>query len=197
MQDVGGIDILRVIAGYAKGFKLKTFSDNKVRPTSDKVKEALFSILTERIVDADVIDVFAGTGSLGIEALSRGAKTVVFNDNCKDCITLVKQNLETTKFIEKAEIIFGNADETIKKLSRQGKKFDIIFLDPPYGKNLIKDTLFILSESDIMRKDCIVVAEHDKNDEMPIKIGKISFTKDKKYKDTVLSFFEIEWENKT
>lgn len=191
VQSDGGIVILRVIAGHNKGQRLKTLSDKKVRPTSDKVKEALFSILTEKNIDADVIDLFAGTGSLGIEALSRGAKTAVLNDNCKECITLIKQNLETTKNNEKAEVIYGNANETIKKLSKQGKKFDIIFLDPPYGKNLVKETLKFLSDSDIMKKDCIIVAEHDKKDEIPTKIGIIFFTRVKKYKDTMLSFFEI------
>jgi 16S rRNA (guanine(966)-N(2))-methyltransferase RsmD len=181
-----------VVAGSAKGHKLKTLSDNSTRPTSDRVKEALFSIIANYIPDADVIDLFAGTGSLGIEALSRGAKKAVFVDKSKDCYELIKGNLEHTKLTDKAVIIATGIQEAIPGIAKQMSKFDIILMDPPYRKNLVKETLTILSNNDIMNENCIIIAEHDKSDEVPSEVGRIKLIRTQKYKDTILSIYKRE-----
>ncbi len=139
-----------------------------------------------------MIDLFSGTGSLGIEALSRGSKSAVFVDNSRDCIELIKQNLLYTKLDGKAEINLNSVQEIIPRLAEKGRKFDIIFMDPPYRKNLIKETLTILSNNDIMNENCIIIAEHDKDDEVPDEIGKIKLKSSRKYKDTKLSIYGIE-----
>lgn len=181
-----------MVAGSAKGHKLRTLSDNSTRPTSDRVKEALFSIIANYIPDANVIDLYAGTGSLGIEALSRGAKKVFFVDKSKECYELIKENLEHTKLADKAEIIASSVQEIIPRIARQMSKFDIIFMDPPYRKDLIKETLAILSNDDIMNENCIIIAEHDKSDEVPSDVGRIKLIRTQKYKDTILSIYKTE-----
>ncbi|MDP4182543.1 MAG: 16S rRNA (guanine(966)-N(2))-methyltransferase RsmD [Bacillota bacterium] len=181
--------MLRVISGDARGHKLKTIKGNTTRPTSDRVKENLFNIIAGYITKAQVLDLFAGTGSLGIEALSRGASSAVFVDFSRECASIIKDNLVHTKFLEKSEIINNEVKFAIQKLFDSGKKFDIIFMDPPYNKNFVEETLNYLSNSDIMLDDGIIVAEHDIEDIMIEQIGNLKIFRSQKYGDTVLSFY--------
>jgi len=183
--------ILRVISGTAKGHKLKTLKTDKTRPTSDKVKGALFNIIMGYIQDAEVLDLFAGTGNLGIEALSRGAKEVVFVDKSEECIKIIKENLIHTKLLEKATIIKGDVSEVLKKLSLEGKKFDLIFLDPPYNKGLVTETLQQIETYDLLESQGIIVAEKDIMDKVPEKIGRLGLVGEHKYGDTVLARFRV------
>lgn len=186
---MGGIFILRVISGSARGHKLKTIKGNTTRPTSDRVKESLFNIIAEYINGADVLDLYAGTGNLGIEALSRGANSAVFVDKSSECISIIQENLKHTKLIDKANLISGDANNTLNKLSQKNMAFDIIFLDPPYSKNFIKEILEIIEKNDIIKNDGIIIAEHDINDSVEEEIGKLKLVRSKKYGDTVLSFY--------
>ena len=127
--------ILRVISGTAKGHKLKTIKGITTRPTADRVKESLFNIISGLIPKARVLDVYAGTGSIGIEALSRGAEFAVFVDKSNECSRIIRENLVSTKLIDKASVITGDIFITLNKISKNNKKFDIIFLDPPYKKS--------------------------------------------------------------
>lgn len=183
--------ILRVISGTAKGHKLKTLKTDKTRPTSDKVKGALFSIIMGYIQDAVVLDLYAGTGSLGIEALSRGAKEAVFVDKREECIKIIEENLIHTKLLEKAKIIKGNVLEVLRKLSLEGRKYDLIFLDPPYNKDLITETLKQIATYDLLESQGIIIAEKDIKDEVPEKIGRLYLVGEHKYGDTVLARFKI------
>jgi 16S rRNA (guanine966-N2)-methyltransferase len=183
--------MLRVIAGSAKGHKLKTIKGLTTRPTSGRVKESLFNIIAGHLDHAEVLDVFAGTGSLGIEALSRGAEKAVFFDKSTECCNLIKENLAHTKLAENAEVYTADFASGIGKLHAQGRKFDLILLDPPYNKNFIQDTLKILINNDIIRDDGIIVAEHSLTDNLPAVSGRLEAIDSRKYGDTVLTIYIV------
>ncbi|HHT93658.1 MAG TPA: 16S rRNA (guanine(966)-N(2))-methyltransferase RsmD [Clostridiaceae bacterium] len=181
--------MVRVIAGTAKGRKLKTIDSNNTRPTLDRVKEAMFSILLPWIHDATVVDVFAGNGSLGIEALSRGAKYAYFNDMSRQCCRVVEENLRNTDFNDRASVHNLDYSKFIQLLHRMEVKADIILLDPPYGKEMIEGCLEAMTEHDICNDECIVLAEHSKQDELVDCIGCFKKSKTKHYGKTSLTLF--------
>jgi 16S rRNA (guanine(966)-N(2))-methyltransferase RsmD len=162
----------------------------ETRPTTDRVKENLFNIIAPYIDDSAVLDLFAGTGSLGIEALSRGARSAVFGDQNSKSIEIIRKNVEYTKLIDKSEIILGDAELILKKLSQQGKKFDIIFLDPPYRNNIVPKVLCNLEQSGVLDTRVLIVAETDISDELPEDIGSLTVSKVQKYGKTKLTFFK-------
>lgn len=135
---------MRVIAGIAKGHNLKTLEGQDVRPTLDRVKESVFSILYPYLENAKVLDLFAGSGSLGIEALSRGAEFCHFVDKSVKSVECVKENLSHTRLAEKSAVHIKNAEDFLKSCN---EKFDIIFLDPPYSKGIEREIFPYLSES--------------------------------------------------
>lgn len=144
------------------------------------------------IPDADVLDLFAGTGSLGIEALSRGAKSAVFIDKSPECCKLIKDNLAHTKLSDRAEVFVGEIPGALEKLAERSIQFDIIFLDPPYGKNFIEEALKIIEKNDIINFKGIVAAERDVNDRVPDGVGKLKLIRNQRYGDTVLSFYAVD-----
>lgn len=123
---------MRIVAGKRKGLVIKSIDSDSTRPTRDMVREALFSILTNKIMDSKFLDLFAGSGAIGIEALSRGATEAFFADTNPKCIAVIKENLEKAKFNEQAKVFNSDYKLVLKKL--QGNKFDIIYIDPPYNK---------------------------------------------------------------
>ena len=146
---------MRIIAGDYKGRRLQSPQDYSIRPTTDKVKEALFSILTEKIWGSRVLDLFAGTGQLGIEALSRGAAECVFVERRSDAVHLVQENLALCKLTDRAHVRQGDALAYL----RSGEKFDLVFLDPPYASGLLEQALTDIAAFDICRQHGIIVAE--------------------------------------
>ncbi|MCL2637875.1 MAG: 16S rRNA (guanine(966)-N(2))-methyltransferase RsmD [Oscillospiraceae bacterium] len=148
---------MRIITGTARGRKLKTPKSNDVRPTSDSVKEAIFSAIQFDIEGAVVADLFAGTGQLGIEALSRGAKFAYFADNSPESIAIIRENIKLCGFGDSAEISPLTTAAFLKKTTAS---FDIAFLDPPYGQDLINRTLPALTEK--MSESGLIVCEHEK-----------------------------------
>ncbi len=132
---------------------------------------------------------FAGTGSLGIEALSRGAAGAVFVDKCRECSVIIRENLAHTKFMESSTVIVNDVGAAIGKMGSEGRKFDIIFLDPPYSKNFVEKTLNYIVKSDIITGEGIIVAEHDVDDVVPEEIEFIKRIRSERYGDTVLSFY--------
>jgi len=184
--------ILRVISGAAKGHKLKTLKSNLTRPTSDKVKGSVFNIIAPIIFDKDVLDLFAGTGNLGIEALSRGARSAVFVEKNRECFQIIRENLTHTKLMDKADIFVMDVCNALEKLSQKNNKFDIIFLDPPYKKGLVNDTLECISGSDVIKPDTVIIAEHDAQDVVLENIGVIKNFRQQKYGDTIISFYRQE-----
>ncbi len=160
---------------------------SRVRPTSDKVKQALFNILGEKIKGAVFLDLYAGAGGVGIEALSRGAGKVVFIDDSRDSLQAVKRNVEETGFSERAQVIPHRAETFLRKTN---ERFDIVFLDPPYSLEL-GIPLALVSESEVLRPDAIVVGEHFKKQPSPRQTGRLVLYRETQYGDTVLAFYKL------
>ena len=177
---------MRVISGKAKGVSLKTPQGLNTRPTTDRVKEALFSIIQFDLPAACVLDLFAGTGQLGIEALSRGAKSAVFIDARDDACRLVKENLKRTKFDSFAQVIRA---DYMAYLKRCNDKFDLIFLDPPYAEVFLENSLKTITEIDILQTGGIIVTERPLGKDLPFIFPGYSRSKDYKYGNTILSMY--------
>lgn len=163
---------MRVISGTARGCKLQPVEGMNTRPTTDRVKESVFNIIQMHIRDAVVLDLFAGTGQLGIETLSRGAKYCDFVDSDKKAQNTIKNNLSLARVQDRAKLHKMQAGEFLKRSS--GTKYDIILLDPPYGGKILNDTLFMLNQFDILSRSGIILCESAVNDEIcsPYKMGK-------------------------
>ena len=180
--------MMRIIAGEYKGRTIEM--PNGIRPTSDKVREALFDILKSRMEGAIFLDLYCGSGAIGIEAISRGASHITFVDNNNNCISVLNKNIAKLG-IQKAMYDIYNKDclKGIKELSGAGKLFNIVFLDPPYYKDLAKNTLIELSKCDILTPYAAVVAEVFKKEALPEEIGALRKTRSYKYGDTILEVF--------
>lgn len=177
---------MRVIAGSAKGMKLKTSKGLTVRPTADRVREALFNILGPGIAGTICLDLYAGSGAVGIEALSRGAGCCVFVDWRKDNISLIRENLTKTRLMEKARLIRADAEIALHILACKDFKADLIFLDPPYNYSAIQPIVCSIFSHRLLHKDGLVIVEHDcKNQQW---IGQLPVTRQKRYGDTCLTF---------
>jgi 16S rRNA (guanine966-N2)-methyltransferase len=180
---------LRVIAGEYKGRRLDPVEGTDIRPTSDKVKEALFSILGGAVIDSTFLDLFGGTGGIGIEALSRGARHVVFIDSNNRSIKVLRGNLKRLDIKEHVEVYNADYSTAIRKLYKYGKRFDIIYIDPPYGIGLAESALKEIDQNPILSQAGLIVVEHDSKEDMPQKVGKLYLYRNKKYGNTVLSFY--------
>jgi 16S rRNA (guanine(966)-N(2))-methyltransferase RsmD len=153
---------MRVISGLAKGKRLITPEDNKVRPTTDRVKEAIFSAIQFEIEGKVFLDLFAGSGQMGIEALSRGASAAIFLDNKLDAIKLIYSNLSITRFEEKSEVVFN---DSLSFFENNSRNFEIVFLDPPYGLGIIKEILPVLARK--IADNGIIICEHSVKEILP------------------------------
>ena len=175
---------MRVITGTAKGMKLETLEGMDIRPTTDRVKEAIFSSIQFDLFDTEVLDLFAGSGQLGIEALSRGARSATFVDMSQKSLSVVKKNLETTRFIDKATVINMNGIDFINSTS---KKFDHIFLDPPYEQGILMQILPVLANK--LTENGRVICEYEKNLDLPEKINELCLKKCSKYGKIKISMY--------
>jgi 16S rRNA (guanine(966)-N(2))-methyltransferase RsmD len=187
---------MRISAGHLKGRKINFKKTQKaakkecaLRPTSSKVRESVFNIIGSLIVDAKFIDLYAGTGAVGIEAMSRGANMVFFVEPDRKRAELIKDMLKDCGCFERAEIIKSKAADFIKKAERDNSKFDIIFLDPPYHGGEIGAALSLLAEGTLLNDDGIIIAEHASKKKLPDEIGRLAKRKDYKYGDTMLTLF--------
>ncbi|MBQ5568708.1 MAG: 16S rRNA (guanine(966)-N(2))-methyltransferase RsmD [Oscillospiraceae bacterium] len=149
---------MRVITGTARGRKLREPTGRDIRPTTDMVKESVFNIIQFKTEGARVLDLFAGTGQLGIEALSRGAAECVFVDKSEEALKLVRENLKTTGLENKAHVVRGDSLSYL----RSGEKFDIVFVDPPYDTDLLEKSLNLATGFDILRENGIIICESRK-----------------------------------
>lgn len=181
---------MRVITGIAKGRRLKAPKGMDTRPTADRAKEALFNIIGTRVIDANFLDLFAGTGAIGIEALSRGAGRTVFVERSPKAVKVISENLELTRLIDNTEILVLESDKAIDKLASRGEKFDIIFVDPPYRKGLERASLEKISQSTLLSTGGLVITESSKLDIPPEQVGRFLLKRQGKYGDTVLSFYQ-------
>ena len=177
---------MRVIAGTARGTQLKTPEGMQTRPTIDRVKEALFSIIHFDLPGAKVLDLFGGTGQLGIEALSRGAASATFVDQAEPACRLIKENLRRAKLESGAKVVRG---DYMEYLSRCREEYDIILLDPPYAEVFLENALKRIAEIDILRSGGIIVAERPVGKDLPWEFPGFTRSKDYKYGTVLLTLY--------
>jgi 16S rRNA (guanine966-N2)-methyltransferase len=179
---------VKIIAGDYKGRSIDM--PNEVRPTSSKVRESLFEILKDRIEGAEFLDLYCGSGAMGIEALSRGARNAAFMDNSRNSILVLRQNLNKLGISHSLyDIYVKDCIHGLSALKGAGHSFDIVFLDPPYYKGLAKNTLIELSDCDILTPNAVVIAEVFKKESLPEESGVFKKIRSYKYGDTLLEFF--------
>ena len=177
---------MRVITGKARGVVLKTPEGLSTRPTADRVKEAMFSIIQFELPGKRVLDLFGGTGQLGIEALSRGAASAVFVDAGEDACKLIRENLRRTKLESQARV---TRSDYLQFLSGTKEKFDIILLDPPYAEVFLENSIKRISEIDILQTDGIIVTERPADKVLDLEIPGFSRSRDYKYGKTLITIF--------
>lgn len=170
--------VLRVISGLYKGRNIKGYDIDGTRPTMDRVKESIFSSIQDYINDSIVLDLFSGSGNLGIEALSNGAKKSYFVDNNKIAIYTIKENINNLK-IDNYSIIFDDYMNALKTFKNNNIKFDIVFLDPPYKYNYIDDVISYMIDNDLLNKDALIICEFENS--IKIDYKELSIIKEKKY----------------
>lgn len=177
---------MRVITGKARGITLKTPQGLLTRPTADRVKEAMFSIIQFDIPGARVLDLFGGTGQLGIEALSRGASQAVFVDSQEDACKLIRENLRRVEMSDQAKVI---RSDYLAYLRSCRETFDLVLLDPPYAEVFMENALNMLAEIDILQSGGIIVSERPVGKELPLELPGFTRSKDYKYGKTLLTLY--------
>jgi 16S rRNA (guanine966-N2)-methyltransferase len=180
---------MRIISGISKGRRLAALKSQAIRPTSDRVKESIFNILGGQVEGKIVLDLFAGTGNLGIETLSRGAKRVLFVEKGRQALRLIQKNLSQFGMRERSEILPKDVSRAIGILKQRGESFDLILMDPPYEKGLIQKTLLKLHLHKIYHEGSILVIEHDRREPIPERVEGWTLLRQRRIGDTVISFF--------
>jgi 16S rRNA (guanine(966)-N(2))-methyltransferase RsmD len=154
---------MKIITGYAKGMNLETLEGEATRPTSQRVKEAVFSMIQFDIENCIVLDLFAGCGQLGLEALSRGAKKATFSDVSRDAVNIIMNNAKKTRLFDKCRISACDYKQMIRGIAGK-EKYDIIFIDPPYKEKVIPDALKRLCEAEVLAENCLIICESGEED---------------------------------
>lgn len=183
---------MRVISGSKKGRLLKAVPGTGTRPTTDKVKEAIFSMIGPYFEGGQVLDLFAGTGGLGIEALSRGMDKAVLTDIDKKSIDTIKHNLKITGFTEQAGLYCTDARRALKALMKREAKFDLVFLDPPYRFKLAQELIEQLDQLGLLNPHATIVVEHDTKDAYQDPIGRVQWIQRSEYGDTSVTIYRME-----
>lgn len=181
---------MRIVAGKNKGNILKSPKDLSIRPTSQKVREALFDILRTDIEGTFFLDLFAGTGAIGIEALSRGAKKAIFIDKEVKCIKIIKENLERTKNSQNALFYKIDFSAGLKLLAKEKYLLDYIFLDPPYSRGLVNISLIEIAKLPILKKNGLIIAQHFKKEKVMENLDNLKLFDQRRYGECYLSFYE-------
>jgi len=178
---------MRIISGAFRGRLLRAPKGNRIRPTIDKVRESIFNIIAAEVAGAKVLDLFAGTGAMGLEALSREAKFCCFVDQGEEAVRLIRENIQLCGAQDRSRIIQGSAASAIRRLGSENELFDLIFMDPPYGKGLIEKNLQIIG--DVANDDALVIAEQHIKDEPPKVSGIWQKDRERRYGDTLISVY--------
>lgn len=179
---------MRIITGSAKGIKLNAPRGLGTRPTADRVKESVFNILGDIVIDAKVLDIFAGTGNLGLEALSRGAASAVFIDSNVESINIIKDNALRTKLNGYTEIYRNDVIRALNKFVETNRSFDLIFCDPPYNQGFIPIVLEKVAKYSILNPDGILVLEHSKHEKITDNWDNLELRRVERYGETLISF---------
>ena len=181
---------MRIISGKARGTKLYTLEGENTRPTLDRVKESIFNIIQSEIEGSKILDLFAGSGAIGLEFLSRGAESVIFCDNSKEAINIIKKNIEKTHMEGKAQVLNLDFEKCLENNAKE--KFDIIYLDPPYNTNYIYKAINKILELNIAKEKCLIIIETDdeKRIEQEIKNTEIEIVDKRKYGRATIIFLK-------
>ena len=178
---------MRVLSGSARGRKLETVKGLDVRPTTDRVKESIFNIIQFSVEGANTLDLFAGSGALGIEALSRGAKSVTFVEPASEAFKMVQKNVKTCGLEKNANIVKSEAEMFLKRYDKE--PFDLVLLDPPYGKGLVEQAINWLQACEALSDRGIIVAESETGDIAPDMIGAVSLQRSYRYGKTMIHIY--------
>lgn len=185
---------MRVVAGTAKGLPLKAVPGTSTRPTTDKVKESIFNMIGPFFDGGNALDLFAGSGGLGIEALSRGIDLVIFTDKDKKAIETIRANLEKTKLTEYAEVYRVEAERAIRTMKKKEVRARLLFLDPPYHMKQAYDLMDKAAESGIMTEDSLVICEHDAEVKLKEQTRFYKRFKKESYGNTIISIYRYQGE---
>lgn len=182
---------MRVIAGQAKGRKLQTIEGTDTRPTTDRIKETLFNIIAFDLSDCQFLDLFSGSGAIGIEALSRGSEMCVFVEQSAICQQIIRENLSHTQLSEKAQLLPMGVERALETLEAEKKVFDIIFLDPPYESGLAEPTLSGIVSKGLLNESGYVIVE--RGAQIPLlPVAGLRVLREKQYRTTVMTFLCLE-----
>lgn len=180
---------MKVVSGKFRGLNLKAVPTNNTRPTSAKVKEAVFSMLSPYMVDGVALDLFAGTGSLGIEAVSRGYQQAYLVDKAYKAINTIKENVEKTREEDSFVVIKSSATEALKKFEDEKVKFDLVFLDPPYRMKITEQIISDMVDNGLLNDGAVIVDETDYD--IDLELEQIELIKEKRYKDTKVAMYRF------
>jgi len=179
---------LRVISGRFKGKKLHSVRGLTIRPSADRLRESIFNILSHGVLNAVVLDLFAGTGAMGIEALSRGAESAVFVENNQKALSVIRRNITSCCLGKQAHIIKWDAKKNLNCLKSAGAAFDLVFMDPPYNRDMVKPALFNLEQTGSLKKGTRIVVEHSPMEPIPDPVFMFELEDRRKYGKTLVSF---------
>jgi len=179
---------LRIIAGRFRGRRLGVVR-GAMRPTADRVREAVFNILGPGLEGVRVLDLFAGTGALGIEALSRGAREAIFVEHSSTSLQVLRNNLASCDLLATTQVLPLAVPRALKQLAAQKQQFELIFLDPPYGQGLAAQTLELLAQSPLLSSEVRIVVEHGRHDPLPALCHSLIQVDQRRYGDTLISFY--------
>lgn len=177
---------MRVIAGSAKRISLKTPEGLKTRPTTDRIKETLFSMIQFDLIQCNFLDLFSGSGSIGIEALSRGAEKCTFVERDKEALQCIQENLKKTDLADRSKVLAKNVEEALTTLEPQS--YHIIFMDPPYANEEVTKTLDCIWENDVLAEDGYIIVEH--GSDTVVKTSKFNIMKTKEFRTTTMTFLQ-------
>ena len=185
---------MRIISGKARGTKLFTLEGENTRPTLDRVKESIFNIIQNEIEGAKVLDLFAGSGAIGLEFLSRGAETVALCDNSKEAINIIKKNIEKTHMEQQAKVFNMDFEKCLEELKNE--QFDIIYLDPPYDTDYVKKSLIKIIQLNITKEECLIIIETDDEQRIQkqIKELEVEIVDKRKYGRATIIFLSLKSE---
>jgi 16S rRNA (guanine966-N2)-methyltransferase len=179
---------LRIISGRFKGKKLHSVQGLTIRPTADRLRESIFNILSREVVNAVVLDLFAGTGAMGMEALSRGSESAVFVDNNPEALSAIQRNITSCSFGKQAHIIRWDIKKNLNCLTSAAAAFDLVFMDPPYNRGMVKPALFNLEQTGSLEKGARIVVEHSPMETIPDSVFMFKISDRRKYGKTLVSF---------
>ncbi|MFH1552672.1 MAG: 16S rRNA (guanine(966)-N(2))-methyltransferase RsmD [Candidatus Omnitrophota bacterium] len=182
---------MRIIGGKFRGRKIKQPVFKTTRPTKDRIREAVFNIISKKVPTSNVLDIFAGSGAYGMEALSRGAKKAVFVEKNRLCAASIKENVTALGLEEYARIIIKDAFKAVELLGKgkNKEKFDLVFSDPPYNTSMSKKTLIMINQYDILSPSGLLIIEHSTSESFPEAEGDVSLCKQKTYGNICISVF--------